>query len=227
MRVVPTPEEVLERLEPVTVALRSSLRKGTDRARKFLEGRGEWDPYYAASRTRFEARSLLKQAALDIVSDDDEGASETTYEVGDVSNIGLEFFLGGILAKVLKRTNDPKYPLAPSNSAKRNGFCNQQRQIVRNLRQPEAPLRLSDWNAIYLWDCDEARRFSDLLLVLPRTGGKRKEQITWYWIAKIAVTATGDVDVEYGQYHTQQILIEDVPITLPEADRTAEGNEQR
>jgi hypothetical protein len=231
MRKAPPSAEILGRLDPVTLVLRSSLKKAIDRTRRFLEPREEWDPSYAPCRVRLEARQLIKAAAasreIDVREDDEERAA-SEFEVWRVPNIGLQFFRDGIIAKVLKRSSDPDMPIPVSGSRKRIGFCNQQRDWIPHPTNKDAPHRWSEWNVFYLWDWNAKHHFSRLSVILPSAGGTSKVDMAYYWIADVPLlsTARGATSVEYGTGHTQPPLIEDVPgYGLPEDDTETGTNE--
>lgn len=205
----------------MTIVLRSALKKSVARTRRFLNQRGEWDPYYAAARVRLEARQFIRLHSLEVSEDEDEHTS-ADFESSPQANIGLQFFCRGVVAKVLKRSTDPDMPLPTSASKKRNGFYSQQRQFLPHPTLKDL-IRVPEWNAVYLWDCNEDHLFSRLSVALPRTGG-RKADMSYYWMVDIPLLSTvRDSTVEYGAFHNQQTLIDDVPgIGLPE-DETETG----
>lgn len=208
MRDAPNAAEVLGRLEPVTANLRTVLHKSVKRAYTFLHNRGEWDPFYFATRIRFEARCFLKLQTLETIEDEDETATPE-IESNRLPNIGLQFFHRGILAKVLKRSGDPEMPLPIPSSRKRIGFYNQQRQIVPS-KSVSNDVRFSEWNALYLWDYDEEHKLSHLALACPKTGGKNKSSVSWHWIVELPLQSVGQPQISYGEADRELTLSEDI-----------------
>src|SRR6202035_1305542 len=147
MKEGPKPEDILARLEPVTVSLKAALRKAITRARRFLNDRREFDPIYFAARIRLEARRFLALDSLEMSEESDE-ASTLGTELMPIPNIGLQFFRDGVLAKLLKRSDDVEMPLPVPASNKRVGFYNQQEQMVA---VKSGAVHKSQWNTTYLW----------------------------------------------------------------------------
>jgi|SRR5579862_746565 len=222
----PNPDEVLDRLQPVTDSLRGVLHKSVKRARSFLHSRGEWDPFYFATRIRFEARCFLRLQTLETLEDPDETATPE-IESNRLPNIGLQFFRKGVLAKVLKRSTDPEMPLPVPSSLRRIGFYNQQRQMVAP-RSPSDKVRLSELNTLYLWDCDESHKLSHFSLACPKTGGKNKRLVSWHWIIDLPLLSIGQPQVNYGEEDRSLTLSEDIlEIRRPEDEtETGTGTDQ-
>ena len=226
MSSTPNPPEVLGLLEPVTASLRTVLHKSVKRARSFLHSRGEWDPFYFATRIRFEARCFLRLQSLETLEDPDE-TTTPEFESNRLPNIGLQFFHRGVLAKVLKRSSDPDIPLPVPSSRRRIGFYNQQRQIVPR-RAASNEVRLSELNTLYLWDCDDSRKLSYFALACPKTGGKNKQLVSWHWIINLPLLSVGQPQVNYGEEDRTITLSEDIlEIRRPEEETGPEtGTDQ-
>ena len=196
MSYVPTAEEAIFDLRPLTDILYPVLEAATAEARDFFEARGEpVEPYHYASTVRYVAKRLLLAQG-----------HQAEYDLDHVPNNGLKMYFGLIdvrVRKVDRRQVDNRIVLAPSpgDSTVLQQFYSQQGSLICVGGAPVMPSRL---NLLVLWET--VNGYLELFASCPKSGLNSRKSVEEYWWAAIphpasaiatVATAPSDAEVEY------------------------------
>ena len=199
---MPQPDRIatLQQVGRLSTVIAGTLVKATRTAAAFFSEGKPFSANLFADLTRYEARLLLRAEQLE-TADDDDLAIETQM----LANIGLQLYANGFLFKILKFGPNQSVPVPATNA--RVAFYNQQLSTVPDPRTNT--LRPVALNLLYLWDSNEAREASRLILLCPATSGKTSDSITWHWFEEIELPALVEDKTR------ESVELSDLDISLP------------
>jgi hypothetical protein len=148
-----------------------------------------------------------------------DAEDEVALQSETLPNIGLELFYNGYLFKILKAVDGQ--PPVPSSNA-RVGFYKQ--NPLMYLDRKNQMLLPSTLHLIYLWECNDKHKLSDLQLYCPANGGFTRAEIEKHWSTSVpiieipAVDLVAEDDLPYGQQQNR----EDLPIDIPDVEEESE-----
>ena len=185
-----------------------TLQKATHHASAWFAPEGRpFEPTMFACMVRYFARLYF---GLDS-EDEDALKSET------LPNIGLEIYYNGYLFKILKAVDG--LPPVPSSNARVN-FYKQNPQMY--LDRKAGALLPTSLHLMYLWECDDAHRLSDLQLYCPSNGGFSRAEIEKHWSVNLPIVRIPIADLESEDLPIERTAREDLPIDAVEGEAEAE-----
>lgn len=219
----PNAAEIQGRLEPVSTKVAQVLRKSINKSLRFFGPGRKFDPHLFATRMRYESRILFNLESLETAEDEDDDVP--TLESPKLTNIGLEVFYDGIVAKILKRVRESPAGLPIPMSEARSKFYCQETGIRFHPKTGEPRTILA--NTIYIWDYDEKEGLNYLSLVCPRSGWRKKNTVSYFWSTPLSIgRGVSAQSTEYGQELPEPPSFDDLPgYSRPEDDSETGTND--
>jgi hypothetical protein len=223
----PNAADIQGRLEPVSAIVVQVLRKSVNSSRRFFRPGRKFDPYLFSTRMRYDAQRLFDLETLEMSVDEDEREPSRSFFSTRLANIGIELFYDGIVAKILKRVPDAPAGLAVPTTVSRSQFYKQ--QLGKRFHPKTGAARDIFANVIYVWDFTEKDGLSEVRLVCPSGGWKKKNTVTYHWAVDIPLGHPGkDSTIEFGQQASDAPRFDDLPgYSRPEDDTETGTNDAR
>lgn len=183
---VPPPEQVLQKIEPVTTALYEMFPTAAQQALPYFRARGlELNGALIVCMLRYEVKQQLLKAEFQVEDDDPDGAEPADLLVEHLANNGLACTFNGVSIKVLK-SDDGRLPV-PGPSRRRQSFYAQQLGFIgegfgpSGNSEPERQQTSTCLNVVILWHFDPSYTVLGLRLAAPKAGSLSRASVAEYW----------------------------------------------
>lgn len=193
---LPQPEQVLQRIRPLTTALYEIFPEAAQQALPYFHSRGrEVNRALIVCMLRYEVKQQLLQADFQVEDDEPEEVPPTDLSLEALANNGLACTYNGVRLKVLK-SDDGRLPV-PGLSKRRQAFYAQQLEFTGvgfgNSGQDETESAPSSicLNVVVLWRFDPSYSVVELRLAAPKAGDLSRASVEEYWNVEIPHSAIG------------------------------------
>lgn len=181
---VPSAEEVLHQIQPLTAALYDYFPEAARIATAYFKDRGRLvNSILLPCLIRYEVKEALQSSGIPVEDDEEDGSFQSiNIPMEQLANNGIEGSFNSYQFKILK-SDDGLLPIP--QSPKKIQFYSQQLPLELGLSSESAHP-----NIVILWAFDANYETVRLLLSVPKEGGKFRAAVKDYFTVDIQHPAT-------------------------------------
>ena len=176
MTIIPTPQQVVDKHQPLLARLVEAVRQGTLHAQEYADWQDEdIDRALAPALVRKGAKRYLISRGQNAQDEED-----IDYDTEFLANLGLAITAEGIQIRILRSATNDMLPV-PGHSVARQQYYTQYGLPFEHLDQPVLADVPSLLRLVLHWSTDAEYNLERVYLGCPKTGGETRESVESYW----------------------------------------------